>query len=211
MSESDDKARRKRRTAATAAGVALAMLGAAYASVPLYRLFCQVTGFGGTPLRAEALAAIPQVTSERRFTVAFDANTDPALPWRFTPEQRAVSVTPGEQKLIFYRSENRADRPVRGQALFNVTPEKAGQYFVKIACFCFQEQTLKAGEGVDMPVSFYLDPAILNDPNMAEVTTITLSYTFFLADDQPKADAAPGGAGPAGSTAALVRPNLSTN
>ncbi len=202
--------RRHRRVGLIAGGIAVAMLGAAFASVPLYSLFCQATGYAGTPRRGDAPPTASTTAGDRQFTVAFDANIDPALPWGFRPEQKQVTLVPGEQKLIFYRSENRADHAVRGQALFNITPEKAAPYFVKIACFCFTEQTLKAGEGVDMPVTFYLDPAILDDPNLAEVKTITLSYTFFLADDQPKAEAAPA-AGPAGSTAALVRPNLSTN
>ena len=172
-------ARRKAATAGLLGGVVVAMVGLAFASVPLYRLFCQVTGYGGTTQRAVEAAA-PAV-GDRVVTVRFDATTDQQLPWRFHPEQRAVEVRVGEQALAFYRAENRSDRPVTGRATFNVTPFKAGSYFVKIDCFCFTEQTLAPGEAVDMPVTFYVDPAIAEDRNLDDVGTITLSYTFFRA------------------------------
>ncbi|WP_119462134.1 cytochrome c oxidase assembly protein [Rhodospirillaceae bacterium SYSU D60014] len=167
-------------------GVVAGMVGLAFASVPLYRLFCQVTGYGGYTQRADAA---PDVVSDRLMTVRFNADVDDRLPWSFYPEQRKVTMPIGETSLAFYKAENRSSRAVTGTATFNVTPAKAGQYFAKIDCFCFTEQTLQPGQSVDMPVSFFVDPAILDDPNLDEVKTITLSYTFFEALDQP--DAAP--------------------
>ena len=117
----------------------------------------------------------------------FNADVDPDLPWSFQPEQRQIEVRIGEQSLAYYRARNRSDHPVVGQAVYNVTPFKAGPYFDKIACFCFEEQVLQPGEEVDMPVSFYVDPEILNDPNTRNMHTITLSYTFFLLEDETRA------------------------
>ena len=159
--------------------VVAGMAGLAYASVPLYRLFCQVTGYGGT---TQVAAAAPGAASEARMiTVRFDATVAPSLPWRFEPTARAVEVAVGEERLAYFRATNLSDRPVTGMATFNVTPHKAGLYFKKIACFCFDRQVLEPGESVEMPVSFYVDPEIAGDPNLDEVKTITLSYTFFLA------------------------------
>lgn len=166
-------------------GVVAAMFGLVAASVPLYQLFCQVTGFGGTTQRAEAAG---EVVSDRQITVRFNADVNSRLPWRFHPEQRQVTLAIGESGLAFYRATNLSARAVTGTATFNVTPFKAGPYFNKIECFCFTEQTLGPGESVDMPVTFFVDPAILDDPNLADVHTITLSYTFF---------ATPGGDTPA--------------
>lgn len=161
-------------------GVVAVMVGLVSASVPLYRLFCQVTGYGGTTQRAEAA---PDVVSDRVMTVRFNADVNGDLPWSFYPEQREVTLPIGETALAFYRAENRSGKAVTGTATFNVTPLKAGQYFNKIECFCFTEQTLQPGQSVDMPVSFFVDPAILDDPNLDEVHTITLSYTFFRSAD----------------------------
>jgi cytochrome c oxidase assembly protein subunit 11 len=172
--------RRKAVTALLATGVIAMMLGLTAAAVPLYRLFCQVTGYGGTTQRAEALPAAPL---ERTIKVRFNAEVDPELPWSFRPAQREVEIRLGEQSLAYYRAENRSDRAIVGQAVFNVTPFKAGPYFDKIACFCFEEQLLQPGQEVDMPVSFFVDPAIAADPNTRDVTTITLSYTFFMVED----------------------------
>ncbi len=155
----------------------------AFASVPLYRIFCQVTGFAGTTQRA---AAGPTHAAQRVVTVRFDASVGD-VPWHFEPEQRALEVHVGETALATYRARNYGHQSVTGTATFNVTPSKAGQYFDKIQCFCFTEQTLKAGEIAELPVSFFIDPAILDDRNLDDVNTITLSYTFFRAKN-PAAD-----------------------
>jgi cytochrome c oxidase assembly protein subunit 11 len=168
--------RRNGATAIVLCAIAAVMIGMSYAAVPLYRLFCQVTGFGGTTQVSEAATG---AVSSRVITVRFDANTGGDLPWRFRPVQRRVDVRIGEETLAFYRAENRSGRRVVGTATFNVTPHKAGPYFDKIDCFCFTEQALDPGEVVDMPVSFFIDPAVLEDPDLDDVTTITLSYTFF--------------------------------
>ena len=160
------------------AAAALGMLMLAYASVPLYRLFCQVTGFGGTTQRAEAHAA-PIRVGERRITVTFDANQDPRLPWEFTPLEPSVSVRLGENRLVAFRAKNLSNQATRGTATYNVTPFAAGKYFNKIQCFCFEEQRLGAHQSANLPVSFFIDPAILDDPEIRDVTNITLSYTFF--------------------------------
>lgn len=157
--------------------LAVGMVALSYASVPLYRLFCEVTGFGGT-VRAADMASIPQAT-DRKMTVRFDAQTHNDLPWRFHPDQAKVDVKVGEQTLVSYTAENKASRSVTGNATFNVTPHKAGRYFSKIECFCFEEQTLTAHQKVHMPISFYIDPKITEDKNLSDVDTITLSYTFF--------------------------------
>jgi cytochrome c oxidase assembly protein subunit 11 len=171
-------------TVVVLASVVIGMLGLTAAAVPLYRLFCQATGYGGTTQRAEAA---PDQGLDRTITVRFNADVDPDLPWSFAPEQRQVEVRIGEQSLAFFRARNRSDHAIVGQATYNVTPFKAGPYFSKIACFCFEEQVLQPGQEVDMPVSFYVDPAILDDRNTQDVHTITLSYTFFLLEDEPEA------------------------
>jgi cytochrome c oxidase assembly protein subunit 11 len=185
------RARRGRRVTALAlVGIVVGMTGLAFASVPLYRLFCQVTGYGGTP-RVAVGEEGGAVDSKGRFiTVEFDANVNPALPWRFKPEQRRVRVPLGESALAVYRAENLGDAPVTGTATFNVTPNKAAPYFVKVQCFCFDEQRLEAHAGADLPVSFYVDPAIADDPDTKDVSAITLSYTFFRAAAQPAQSAA---------------------
>ncbi len=163
------------------------MVGLAFASVPLYQLFCQVTGYGGTTRIAEAL---PEAVGERVIKVRFNADLAAGLPWAFQPEQRQVTLRVGEQGLAFFRAENLSDRPIVGTASFNVTPLKAGPYFNKIDCFCFTEQRLAPGESAQLPVSYFIDPAISDDPNLADVMTITLSYTFFEApDSEPAPDA----------------------
>ncbi len=158
------------------------MVGLSFASVPLYRLFCQVTGFGGTP-NTEAVA-LPSEVSDTVVTVNFDANVNSDLPWAFKPVQRKVKVRLGQESLAHYTAANVSDQPVTGTATFSVTPYKAAPYFSKIACFCFNEQTLLPGQEVDMPVSFYVDPAILDDPGARDVKLITLSYTFHRTDDE---------------------------
>ncbi|HEM46491.1 MAG TPA: cytochrome c oxidase assembly protein [Alphaproteobacteria bacterium] len=171
-----DVTRRNRRTLVILAVLPVAMVGLAYASVPLYDLFCRVTGFAGTPGVAEAPS---RIVAEREMTVRFDSSVNPALPWRFAPAQPPMTVRVGETAMAFYRAENTGDRATVGTATFNVTPLKAAQYVDKIDCFCFTEQRLAAGESADMGVSFYVDPAIMEDSNLDEVKTITLSYTFF--------------------------------
>jgi cytochrome c oxidase assembly protein subunit 11 len=155
------------------------MAGLTASAVPLYRLFCRVTGYGGTTQVATGTGEV----LEQTIKVRFNADVDPHLPWVFGPDQREIEVRIGENNLAFYHAENRADRAIVGAAAYNVTPHKVGPYFSKIACFCFDEQTLGAGEAVEMPVSFYVDPAILDDPNTRDVTAITLSYTFFKVRD----------------------------
>ena len=167
---------RIRLTALVAAGVVFGMVGVAYAAVPLYQIFCQVTGYGGT---TQVAAAAPAEVGGRSITVRFNADTAHAMPWRFRPRQRAIAVRVGEQSLALYEAVNSSQRRIVGSATFNVTPAKAGAYFNKIECFCFTEQALAPGESVDMPVSFFVDPAISDDPNLDDVNTITLSYTFF--------------------------------
>jgi cytochrome c oxidase assembly protein subunit 11 len=168
-------AQRNRRTGVAMALFAAVMVGVAFASVPLYRIFCQVTGFGGTPLRAEQApgAVAGQVG------VRFDANINAALPWKFEPVQETVRIHPGERTQILYRATNLVARSTTGRAIFNVTPIQAGQYFNKIECFCFTEQTLRPGQTVDMPVVFYVDPRIRDDKDTKHIDEITLSYTFY--------------------------------
>jgi len=152
------------------------MVGLSFAAVPLYRLFCQATGFEGTTQRA---AAAPAEPSSRIITVRFNADTDPGLPWRFEPAASAIKLAVGQEAIAFYRARNTARETVVGQAVYNVTPLKAGRYFDKIQCFCFTEQRLGPGESADMPVVFFVSPEMLADRDMDDVDTITLSYTFY--------------------------------
>ncbi|MFT3977239.1 MAG: cytochrome c oxidase assembly protein [Sphingomonas bacterium] len=154
------------------------MTGLAFASVPLYRIFCQATGLNGTTQRG--LTAPGGV--HRTIRIDFDANTSPRLPWRFTPEQGSETVDVGARDMAFFTATNRAAVPVTGTATYNVTPYQAGKYFTKIECFCFTQQTLKPGETARMPVIFFVDPKILTDPDTKDVETITLSYTFYPVD-----------------------------
>jgi cytochrome c oxidase assembly protein subunit 11 len=178
-------AHRNGRTAAMAALLVAAMVGLAFASVPLYRLFCQVTGFGGTPMRADEVAGSLAPTG-KLIRVRFDANTNSALPWQFQPERKVEKVAIGAREMAFYTARNLGTEPVTGTATFNVTPAKAGQYFSKIQCFCFNEQTLKPGEEVRMPVIYFVDPKILDDPDASRIEEITLSYTFYPVDSGKK-------------------------
>jgi cytochrome c oxidase assembly protein subunit 11 len=173
-------ARRRDLTVALAclAGV-VAMTGLAFASAPLYDLFCRVTGYGGTPQVVDGSAEVPVL--DRTVTVRFDANTAPGLPWEFRADQPSVTLRIGEMGTVVYRARNVSDGPTVGTATFNVTPDASGAYFSKIACFCFTEQRLEPGQEVEMGVTFYVDPAIVEDADTASVRTITLSYTFFPA------------------------------
>jgi len=175
--------RRNGRTAALAALLVAAMVGLAFASVPLYRLFCQVTGFGGTTMRAVADRA--PGPNGRMISVRFDANVSPALGWEFRPVDATRRVAIGARNIALYGARNLSDRVVVGTATFNVTPSQAGRYFTKIQCFCFTEQRLAPGQEVRMPVVFFVDPAILDDPAARDISEITLSYTFYPVD-QPR-------------------------
>jgi cytochrome c oxidase assembly protein Cox11 len=169
----------KRGTLFTLGALLLALAGMATLtsfSVTLYRLFCEATGALGTPQRVATASVAPQ---GRAITVAFDTNTAPGLPWRFTPLQRQVTLNLGQDALVFFHAQNLSATPITGRATFNVTPEKIGAYFKKVQCFCFTQETLDGGAGADMPVEFYVDPALASDPNTADVHEITLSYTFF--------------------------------
>jgi cytochrome c oxidase assembly protein subunit 11 len=170
-----DLARRNRRTVAVLAGVAASMVALSFAAVPLYDLFCRVTGFGGATMVAEAA---PGIVLDRTVKVRFDASTI-GMPWDFRPVQREMTVRLGETALAFYEATNPTDRPVTGTASYNVAPYSTGGYFAKIECFCFVEQTLGPGETVTMPVSFFVDPAMADDAEAGRVPVITLSYTFY--------------------------------
>lgn len=167
---------RNRRVALVCAAIAFGMVGAAYAAVPIYDLFCRVTGYGGTTQRAERAAAS---TLERTMTVRFDANIGDGLPWEFKPVSEPQTLKIGENGLAFYRVTNTSSRTIVGTATYNVTPEQAGIYFNKLACFCFTEQRLEPGESMEMPVSYFVDPEIGKDADASRLTTITLSYTFY--------------------------------
>jgi cytochrome c oxidase assembly protein subunit 11 len=184
---------RQRLLAVALVGLVAAMVGLAFASVPLYRLFCQATGYGGVPQRADRGA---DKVLDRTIRIRFDANVDGALPWSFVPDQRFIDVKIGETALAFFKATNNSSQPVTGQAIFNVAPELAGRYFTKIECFCFKQQTLAAHASVEMPVTFFVDPKIVDDQDTKTIDEITLSYTFYRADKGPGVAAAP----PAGNS-----------
>ena len=193
--------RRNLRTLMIALTAAAAMLALGFAAVPLYRIFCQVTGFGGTTQRAteaEADLASRMAASAggKTYSIRFDASIERGLPWDFRPAQVTDTVSIGQRDMAVYLARNNSDRPITGTATFNVEPEQAGAYFNKIQCFCFTEQTLQPGQEVRMPVLYYVDPAALDDPNMEGVEQITLSYTFHesVADTQ-ESDKQPSGPG----------------
>lgn len=179
--------RRNRRVALLAGAVALAMLALGFAAVPLYRMFCQITGFGGTTQRATEAEAGTILVSGKTISVRFDGNVESGMPWRFGPDQVTEEMNIGERKLAFFTAENTSNRPITGIASFNVEPEYAALYFKKIQCFCFNQQTLQPGQKLRMPVNYFVDPAILNDPDASKVKQITLSYTFHISADQSAA------------------------
>ena len=162
--------------------VVLGMVALSFAAVPLYSLFCKVTGFGGTTQKVEANSS--KVILDRMVTVSFYGDAAKNLPWDFGPVQASVDARIGEDNLVYYFAKNLSKKIVTGTAMFNVTPAKAGKYFNKTQCFCFDEQVLKPGEEAKMGISFYIDPAIVDDPNMDDVKNITLSYTFFHTDSK---------------------------
>jgi len=171
---------RNKIVALTCAGCVAGMIALSFAAVPLYRLYCQVTGYGGTTQRAEKAS---DVVLDRMITVRFDANVDPDLPWDFRPVVKKMKVKIGESALAFYKATNLSDRPIKGTAGFNVSPDIAGLHFNKIECFCFTEQTLAAGETVEMPLTFFIDPKLVKDIDAAHLDTITLSYRFYPSGD----------------------------
>jgi cytochrome c oxidase assembly protein subunit 11 len=177
----EPSAPRRRRFGITAAALAVfvvAMVGMSFAAVPLYREFCQLTGYNGTVRRAEVA---PKEILDRWVTVRFDANVGNGLGWAFRPEQRAVKVKLGAVTTVKFVAENRLDKTITGSAVFNVSPDDVGAYFNKIACFCFTQQTLKAGETEELPVTFFVDPSMAKDSELTTTDTITLSYTFYPA------------------------------
>jgi cytochrome c oxidase assembly protein subunit 11 len=167
---------KNKRVAAMATGLVVAMVGLAYASVPLYRLFCQVTGFGGTTQVADAAAAIG---TSQDISIRFDANVSADMGWAFKPVQNKLTVKIGEPSMAYYTATNASSETVTGTAMFNVTPPEAGIFFNKIECFCFTEQTLKPGQTVELPVQFFVDAALLEDADTKSIREITLSYTFY--------------------------------
>ncbi len=168
-------------------GVFAGMVGLTYASVPLYRIFCQATGFDGTP---RIYSAASKTVADGSIEVRFDANVAQGMPWEFRPEHTSMKVRLGENSQAFYRAHNAGAQAVVGTATFNVTPEKAAPYFNKIQCFCFTRQELKAGQVANLGVSFFVDPAIASDLTTKDVTAVTLSYTFFPAKSESKTVAA---------------------
>ena len=178
---------RNRKVGIVALAVAVAMLGLGYASVPLYRIFCQVTGFGGTTMRVTEAQAATIAVVDKPMIIRFDGNVDRNLPWRFKPLQVTDTVSVGARDMAIFTAKNLPAEPITGTASFNVAPEQAGKYFSKIQCFCFTEQTLKPGEEIRMPVIYYVDPKILDDPDAKDIGEITLSYTFHKTAEGAKA------------------------
>lgn len=177
----DRQSRKNQRLAWVLLGIFVGMVGLSFAAVPLYDLFCRVTGIAGTTQVSEAA---PGAVGEQRVTIRFNADVNQRLPWRFEPEVRSMEVRIGEPNLAFYHAKNLSSRPTVGMAVYNVSPFQAGAYFHKVQCFCFDEQVLQPGQQVDMPVYFYVDPSLADDPGMDDVKTITLSYTFFPAGSE---------------------------
>ncbi|WP_135465771.1 cytochrome c oxidase assembly protein [Crenalkalicoccus roseus] len=192
-SPADALRRRNRLMAGAVGGVVLGMLGLSFAAVPLYDLFCRVTGYGGT---VQVGGGAAPGAGEQVVTVRFNAVTHPSLPWRFAPAQPSMQLHVGEEGLGFYQARNLADTPVTGVATYNVTPEVVGRYFHKVACFCFEQQTLEPGQEVDMPLSFWVDPRIAEDPNTRGIRTITVNYSFFRSLDDAARAGALASAGP---------------
>jgi cytochrome c oxidase assembly protein subunit 11 len=171
-------AKKNRRVAFAAAAVFCSMVGLAYASVPLYRIFCEQTGYAGTPRRADGLS---ERKTDQQITIRFDSNTSGGLSWKFAARQPKMTIKIGDAAMAYFDAKNIGDVISTGTAKFNVTPPQAGAYFNKVQCFCFNKHTLKAGEAAEFPVQYFVDPAILDDPDAASITEITLSYTFYPA------------------------------
>ncbi len=190
-----EKRRRHGLTGFLLAGLVAGMVGLSFAAVPLYRLFCQATSYTGEPRRADKA---PDKVLDRTIKIRFDGNVDGALPWSFAPDERVMTVKIGETALAFFKATNNSSEPVTGQAVFNVAPEIAGRYFTKIECFCFKQQTLAPHASVEMPVTFFVDPKIVDDDDTKTIDEITLSYTFYRSDKGGGVAAAPA-AGNSGS------------
>ena len=165
--------------------VGMLMLSLSYAAVPLYDIFCRVTGFGGT---TQIASSAPGSTGHPNINIRFESNITDSLNWDFYSKTKTVKIPMGEEKTIYYFAKNLSDEPIVGTATFNFTPAKAGQYFMKIDCFCFVEQLLNPGESMNMPVTFFIDPDLYKDENVQEVNEITLSYTFMKSMDQSKVE-----------------------
>jgi len=181
-------AAKNNKSALVLAGVVAGMVGLAYAAVPLYQLFCQVTGYGGTTQQAEAAEGV--MLTDRPVRVRFNANVNRDMPWDFEPTQLTQDILVGQQVMATYTAHNPTDKRITGTAVFNVTPFKVGEYFDKVECFCFTEQTLEPGETAEMLVTYYVDPAIMDDPYMDDVKEIVLSYTFYMAGAEDVPDMA---------------------
>ncbi|WP_424810726.1 cytochrome c oxidase assembly protein [Roseococcus sp. YIM B11640] len=187
-------ARRNRRMGWGAAGLVATMVGVSFAAVPLYDLFCKATGFGGTPMIGQAAPGATAAAGS--ITVRFNAHTQPGLPWSFEPQQTSMPLRLGEEGMAFYVARNLATTPVGGVSTYNVTPEVASRYFHKTACFCFEEQVLAPGQTVDMPLAFWVDPKIAEDPATRDIRTVTISYTFFRSLNDAERTGALANAGP---------------
>ena len=171
-----------------AAAMAVSMVGVGFAAVPLYKIFCQVTGFGGTTMKVDEAQAATVVATNKPIVIRFDANHRGDLPWEFRPERPTDTVSIGAKDMSIFIAKNLSNEAVTGTATFNVTPQQAGKYFSKIQCFCFTEQTLKPGEQVRMPVLYYVDPKIMTDPETKDIEEITLSYTFYPVENPKTVD-----------------------
>ncbi|WP_262296193.1 cytochrome c oxidase assembly protein [Microvirga sesbaniae] len=176
MADTTNLQRKMHRTAFACVGIVVGMVGLAYASVPLYDLFCKVTGFGGTPIVRDANGS---EIMDRTIAIRFDSNVAPGLNWRFAPEKPEVTVRLGETATVYYKVTNTGDKPSTGIATYNVQPDLAGTYFSKLECFCFTEQTLQPGETLESAVVFYVDPRLVEDGDVKDLTSLTLSYTYF--------------------------------
>lgn len=181
---------RNLKTAFMAGTLAVSMIGVGFAAVPLYRVFCQATGFGGTTQRVDEAEAATVQSTDTPIVIRFDANHRSDLPWEFGPERPTAKVSVGSRTMAIFLAKNLSDHEVTGTATFNVTPQLAGKYFNKIQCFCFTQQTLKAGQQIRMPVLYYVDPKIMTDPETKDIEEITLSYTFYPVDEANKVDPA---------------------
>lgn len=181
----DAQAARNRRVGLIGAAIALAMLGLGYAAVPLYRIFCQTTGYGGTPRRVDEAQASTVKANGATMSIRFDANVGPGMPWQFRPDATTQTVRIGERQMATFYAKNTSSRPITGTATFNIQPDESARYFNKIQCFCFTRQRLLPGQEVHMPVIYYVDPAILTDKDNKGVEQITLSYTFHEVNDDP--------------------------